>query len=160
MKIPASLCFGLVALLGFAAGCSHIEVASEGDPNRVLTGTVKLPTAAPAGSEVVVRLIDTSGKDIVRTSASNGLQTPADRPPAVPIERIVAESRQVIGETNAEAVPFRLEYRASDSDLRHGLNIDVRVLRDGRLRFRTMSAHVITLRSAANAQEIWVEAVR
>ena len=53
--------------------------------------------------------------------------------------------------------PFRIEYRADDSLMRHGLNIDARISFGGRVRFRTGNAHVLTLGNATFPHEVWVE---
>jgi uncharacterized lipoprotein YbaY len=56
-------------------------------------------------------------------------------------------------------VPFRLAYYADDALLRRGLSLEVRISFGGRLRFRTINAHVVTLTSAQYKQDVSVQPV-
>jgi uncharacterized lipoprotein YbaY len=141
------------ALLGlFAAGCSSLDIAAPGNVDRVLRGTVTAPSTLPAGAEIVVRLVDVAPVSIARTDLPLG-----DRPTAVPVERLLGEFRQTLAAMRAEPLPFEIAYRAEDSELRHGLNVDVRITFGGRLRFRTISAHVVTLASSPFPQDVAVQ---
>lgn len=143
--------FSLAVLCG-VAGCAHLDVTAQGNPDRVLRGTVTAPSALPAGAEIVVRLIDVSPAGIPR-----GDLPIADRPTPVAMERVLAEHRQTLATMKAEPVPFEVTFRADDTALRHGLNVDVRISYGGRLRFRTISAHVLTLASSHFSQDVAVQ---
>ncbi len=153
MKLPALLI--AIALLIFA-GCGHLDVTPEGDPNRVLNGTVSAPYALPAGAEVHVRLIDQAAATAPSPMSDLPVAGLAQPPP---IDRIIAEHVQTLSAGSAEPVPFRLEYRADDATLRRGLNIEVRVSHEGKLRFRNLRAHVLTLGSSPYRQDVVVEPV-
>jgi uncharacterized lipoprotein YbaY len=154
MKAPVILL--AVASAFLLAGCGHLDMSPEGNPNRVLNGTISSPYALPTGAEVLVRIIDTSSRGIPGPVSDLPLAGMA-RPPA--IERIVAEHMQTHVGTSAEPVPFRMEYRTDDATLRHGLNIEVRVSHGGKLRFRNLRAHVLTLGNSPYRQDIMVEPV-
>ena len=81
----------------------------------------------------------------------------ADRPTAAPVERVLGEFRQTLNAMRSEPLPFEIAYRADDSELRRGLNVDVRITFGGRMRFRTINAHVLTLASSPFPQEIAVQ---
>ena len=143
----------VLALLGhFFAGCTHLDISAQGNVERVLRGTITAPSALPVGTEVVVRLVD-----LAPVGISHGDLPIADRPTAVPMERVVGEFRQTLTAMKAEPLPFEIGYRADDSELRHGLNVDVRISFGGRLRFRTISAHVLTLASSPFPQDVAVQ---
>ena len=119
-----------------AVGCGHLDIQAEGDPERVLTGTVNFHAAEPLTSDTVVtvRLIDPAG--------------PAGLP-------------SVLGEKSIEnpgssPVPFRIEYRAEDAVLRRGLQLEARVSIGGKLRFYNVNGYGVTLAKAADPQEVWV----
>ena len=42
MKLSVLVWFGALGLLGMGAGCEHINITPEGNPERVLTGVVSL----------------------------------------------------------------------------------------------------------------------
>lgn len=154
MKFPVILSATLVLVL--AAGCGHLDTTPEGDPNRVLNGTVSSQFALPAGSEVLVRIVDTSGHHDPGPAAD----LPVASISRVPVtERIVAEHVHTLTAASAEPVPFSMEYRAEDATLRHGLNIEVRVSHEGKLRHRNLRAHVLTLGNSPYRQDIVVDPV-
>jgi len=121
MKI-LRLFLGLGALA--FSGCGHLDVTREGDPDRVLAGTVNLrmPTDLPADASVLVRVVDNSR---------------ADAP------QILGE--QTIVRVMQTPVPFRVEFRAEDAVLRRGLNVEARVSYGGRLRYYTANAVGVNL---------------
>jgi len=146
-----------------ATACSHLDLTPESDPERVVTGTVNLRAdlTLPPDAVLVVRVIDPAGIGQVRAAAvKNDLPvTAGDRAMAVaPVEQVLGE--QTIPAPTGPAVPFRIEYHADDSLMRHGLNIDARISYGGRVRFRTANAHVLTLNNASYSHEIWVETAR
>jgi uncharacterized lipoprotein YbaY len=150
LVLLATCALGLVV-----AGCEAVDLTPAGNPERVLTGGVRAPAALPAGAEVVVRVVDTT-MTAPPTTMKNDLPI-ADRGRPVPAERILGEYRQKLMAGTIDPVPFKIEYHAEDSELRRGLNVDVRVTFDGRVRYRTISAHVLTLGSAPYPQEVLVQ---
>ena len=154
---PLSFLTALGVLLA-ATACSSIDLTPEGDPQRVVSGTINLRSdlALPTDTVVVVRVIDTA--DVEQTHAASSSSLPVmDRAKPVPIERVLGE--QTIRAPGAVPVPFHVEFSAEDSLLRHGLNLDVRVSFDGRLRYRNVNAYLLTLSSITRNHEIWLEAV-
>ena len=156
--LPLSLA-AVTALLLTGAGCASasLDLASDGDPNRVLNGTVNFRSevALPPDAEVNVRLLDMASIEQTRAVASHDLPVPARAQVELP-PTVLAEQTLRVGTMNA--VPFHLEFRADDDVLRHGLNVDARISYDGKVRFRTVNAHVVTLSSLGRAHEVWVMA--
>jgi uncharacterized lipoprotein YbaY len=144
----------LGAVLG-GAGCSHLDLAPGGSPQRVLTGTLTTGAALPAGAEVLVRVIVPTGATAGRAPASD---LPVATLPTQAGEQILGEFVQKLGAPAIEPVPFRIEYEADDALLRRGLNIEARILFSGRVRFRTINAQVITATSAPYPQHLVLQA--
>lgn len=118
MKTPLyPLSFFICTLL---AGCGHLEVTPEGDPNRVVAGTVNLrmPADLPGDATVLVRVVDGARSE--------------------PTLRVLGE--QTISQASKTPVPFRVEFRADDAMLRHGLNIEARISFGGQLRYYNINA--------------------
>jgi hypothetical protein len=143
----------------WSLGCGSIDTTPEGDPNRVLNGVVNHDVTLPAGAEIVVRVVEPAPKEAgVRTGPSD---SPA--PGAAPLaraERLLGETRVVLPSGMMQPVPFRVEYLAEDAVLRRGVNVDVRVAIGGKVRYRTINAHVVTLASSPFKQEVSVQAVQ
>ena len=139
------------------AGCGTLDVASTGNPDRVLTGTVRAGPL-PAGAEVVVRLLAPPMSSETARPAINDMPVVA-RPAAQNVERVLGEHTQTLPAGTSDPVPFRIAYYAEDSVLRRGATIDVRISIGGRVRFRTISAHGVTLGSSAYPQEVSVQPV-
>lgn len=154
--------FSLVAGLGLlllSAGCEHLELATAGSPDRVLNGTLNFPSALPAGAEVLVRLIDVASTDGAQMPIRNDLPL-GDRAKPVVMDRVLGQYLQKMETVTTQPVPFKIEYQAADSVLRHGLNVEARISFGGKVRFRTLSAHVVTLASSPFRQEVWVQPVQ
>lgn len=155
MKLPPFVLLVALTFLGGGAGCGHVDHTAEGNPNRVLTGTVSTGVSLPAGAEVVVRLVAPAG-------ASPGPSVSSDLPVArqdtVTADRILGEQVQKLSAPAVENVPFRIEYTGDDALLRRGVNLDARVYFNGRVRFRTINAHVVTFSSAAYPQHLVLQA--
>lgn len=157
MKPSPLFCLAALGALLTATACSHIDLTPEGDPQRVVNGTINLRSdlTLPPDTVVVVRVIDTA--DVEQTHAAAGSNLPVmDRGKAAPIERVLGE--KTIVAPAAVPIPFQVEFSADDSLLRHGLNLDVRVSFGGRVRYRTVSAYLLTLSSVNHNHEIWLEA--
>ena len=157
MKIPHSV-FSLAACAAFfaGAGCAHIEVVPEGDPHRTVNGTVEFRAdiVLPPDAVVVVRVVDPAGIEQQRLAAMKDLPL-GDRAKAEPVPQVLAE--QTIKNPKGVSIPFHIEFEADDDLLRHGVNIDARISFDGKLRFRTANAHVLTLGNVEYPHAVWVE---
>jgi len=156
---PIFLAAAAIVLLA-GSGCANasLDLAAESDPNRVVTGTVNYRSEQPLppDAEIVVRVIDTASVEQTRTAANRDLPV-ATRPQSPLPPTVLGE--QTIKSPGEAPVPFRVEFTASDALLLHGLNIDVRISAGGRVRFRTVNAHVVTLSSVGTGHEVWVAAV-
>jgi len=157
MKIPhpfplLTTCAALFA----GAGCADIQVAPEGDPHRSLNGTVEFraDVTLPADAVVVVRVLDMAGIEQQRLDATRDLPL-GDRAKPEPVPQVLAE--QTINAPKGASIPFHVEFIADDSLLRHGLNVEARISYDGKVRFRTAVAHVVTLGNVEYPHEVWVE---
>jgi len=137
--VKASLIF--IAALGTLAlsGCGHLDTTPEGDPARVLTGSVDLGAAAalPPDAVVTVRVVEPQrGGAPLRVLGS-----------------------QTISRPGASPVAFRVEYLAEDELLRHGLSVEARVSWGGRVRYYNMNGYAVTLGNAADPHRVVVNAV-
>lgn len=156
MKTSPLFLFAALGAMFAATACSHLDLTPEGDPSRTIDGTVtfRSDAALPPDAVVVVRVIDTSGREPAAGGAAATLPVANPAKPA-PVDRVLGQ--QTITAPGAMPIPFHVEYNADDSLLRHGLNIDVRISFGGRVQYRTASAHVVTLSSANASHEVWVE---
>lgn len=167
MKSTALLSVCLAAAGLLAAGCGHLSLSSAGDGGRVLVGTINYAPAGPdmaaaaaaaAGqslppdAEVLVRVVDPNPPNPLQASAMaanpaapplfNGQnQTPAQMQTLGP--QILGE--QSIRNPGPSPVPFRVEFNATDDQLRHGLNVDVRISYGGRIRYANPNQYEVTL---------------
>jgi uncharacterized lipoprotein YbaY len=159
MNIPRlPLLLALVAAIFSGAGCGQISTTRGGDPERVITGTVFIPgeVGLPRDAVVLVRLIDTAATSAVKNSAAGNLPV-GDRPKAEVVPLVLGE--QTIQAGDMMRVPFRIEYRADDALLRHGLNLEARVSYAGRVRMRTVTFRAVTLGNANDPHAVSVESV-
>lgn len=160
MKLHHLPCAAGLALVLVAAGCSNVslDLSSESDPNRTLSGTVNFRSEVPLPpeAEVLVRVLDMASVEQMRAAANRDLPVTA-RAQVTPTPTVLAERTVPVG-TATTAVPFQVEFRASDELLRHGLNIEARILVGGYVRFRTVEAHVLTLSNLGRNHEVWVRA--
>lgn len=157
MKRPLLLSLAALALVLFA-GCGHMDLSPETDPNRILTGTVnvRMSLIPPPDAQVVVRVVAPPDLTSAPTTATNDLVI-GERGTREQPEQVLAE--QVIRTPGALPVPFRVEFRAPDEQLRRGLNVEARISWGGRLRFRNLDAIAITLANVSQPQTIWVQPV-
>ena len=130
-----------IALLAAAAalalsGCGQMDLTPEGDPGRVLVGSVDIgeQIPLPADATVTVRVVGNS---------SPGM------PPVV-------LGSQTIANPGVAPVAFRVEYRAEDEVLRQGLNIEARISFGGRVRYYNVNNYAVTLGNAADEHRIVV----
>lgn len=134
MKIALSI-LAAAAALAFS-GCGQMDLTPEGDPGRVLTGTVDVGAEAPLPPDatVTVRVVDTSN---------------AGMPPVV-------LGSQTVTNPGATPIGFRVEYRAEDEVLRRGLNVEARISFGGRVRYYNLNRYAVTLGNAADEHRITV----
>jgi len=135
LKIAPGIVTALAALA--FAGCGQLDLTPEGDPARVLAGRVELGDGAalPAGSTITVRVVDGSI---------------AGMPPQV------LGSQTLRNPGGGAPIEFRVEYRAEDWLLRQGLNVEVRVSYDGKIRYYNRNHYAVTLGNAAGVHRITV----
>ena len=133
MKIASMLIAAASLVL---SGCGQMDLTPEGDPGRVLTGSVDIgqETALPQDATVTVRVVD---------------MTNAAMPPVV-------LGSQTIKNPGVAPVSFRVEYRAEDEVLRQGLNVDARISFGGQVRYYNANKYAVTLGNAADGHRITV----
>jgi uncharacterized lipoprotein YbaY len=126
-----------LAALAFA-GCGQLDLTPEGNPSRVLVGSVELEngSALPADATITVRVVDKSNMGM---------------PPQV------LGSKTVTNPGGDAPVNFRVEYWAEDEVLREGLSVEVRVAYGGKIRYYNRSGYSINLGNAANTHRITVQ---
>jgi uncharacterized lipoprotein YbaY len=157
MKFPALLL--LASVCAFLAACSSLELSSEGGgADRVVNGTVVAHTPLPAGAQVLVRLVDNTPREAVRAVPAD-MAMPDDAKP-IATERIIAQEPITVPVQTMDPVPFRIEFRATDAELRHGLNLEARISYGGKVQHRTINARVVTLASVPYSHAIEVEPVQ
>jgi uncharacterized lipoprotein YbaY len=135
MKIAPLACalLGLGLLLG---GCSYVEISPVEDGDRVMTGKVNYVPAdpVPEGAVLSVRIVDNS-------KSTSGP---------------VLLGQQRIPISGSPPFEFRAEYRADDTLMLRGVNVEAKILVNGKLRYGNLTAYVVTLNRALAAQEIMV----
>lgn len=148
-----------LALVG--TGCGHLDVRPAGDPQRTVSGVVTMSAQQvlfPPGTEVVVRVIDTTAPERPINGLNGTDQVVPDRNTLAKYERVVGE--QIVRSPGVAPVPFTLSFEADDTTLRRGLTLEARISLEGKLQYRAMSAPVVTLSNYQQKHEIAVEAVR
>jgi len=135
VKPPRLLAVAAALLL--LAGCGEMDLTPEGNPARVLVGEIDLGDTAPlpADATATVRVVD---------------ETVIGTPPNV----LGAQTLEHLG---APPYAFRVEYRAEDDLLRRGLNIEVRVSYNGKVRFFNRNRYAITFGNAADPHRVNVD---
>jgi len=151
-----SACCTLVLL--FLAGCANLDMTPAGNPNRMLKGAVDVGIPLPAGTDITIRLLAAPG---IETSRPAGGDLPiAPTQGTAAMERVVATHSFALRAPSKESVDFAFEYEADDAQLRRGVMLDVRISHGGKLRYRSVTAHVVTLSSSPFPQRVQVQAVR
>ncbi len=158
MKSGLRLFACCVLVLGLLGGCANLEVAQAGNPNRMLKGAIEVGIPLPAGTDVSLRLLALPGIDAARPATGNLPIAPTQGPAAA--EQVVATHSFSLQAPSKELLDFAFEYEADDAQLRRGLMLDVRISHNGRLRYRTVTSHVVTLSSSPFPQRVQVQAVR
>jgi hypothetical protein len=157
-------CAALAAALG--VGCSHLDFAAPGDPDRVLVGTVSYSGTIPDNAEVLVRVVDRNPPP----ANANPLTPPGQMPQfnrpvtaTISTEAVVAQQElgvQIIKHPGPSPVPYRIEYRAEDEVLRHGVNIEVRISYDGRVRMFNSNQYSVTLPDVKDPHPVEADPMR
>ena len=157
MKNSIIALFGAAAA-GWLAGGGHLDLTPEGNPDRVLTGTVELSSEAalPADAVVVIRILDPSRANVPPPTAVLGEVTA--KPPEMSQPPTVL-GEQTIRNPGQAPVAYRIEYTATDEQLRRGLNIEARVAFGGRVRFSNRNGFAITLLNVSDPHTIVVNPV-
>ncbi len=158
MKSGYRLLACCVVIAGLLVGCATIEVAQASNPNRMLKGAIEVGIPLPAGTEVSLRLLAGPGLDAGRAPSGNLPIAPTQG--AAATEQVVATHHFALQAPSKELLEFAFEYEADDAQLRRGLTLDVRISHSGKLRYRTVTSHVVTLSSSPFPQRVQVQAVR
>jgi uncharacterized lipoprotein YbaY len=126
-----------VLVAGLASGCGHLNLVPIGEPERVLTGSVRFPEGAdlPPGMSVQVRVLD-------------------ETKPGPPM--VLGD--QTITDPSSFPVEFKVEFNAEDELLRLGLNIEVRVSYDGRVQYSNRGGNLVNSSDIDSPHEIRVSA--
>jgi hypothetical protein len=146
------------AVLSLLVGCANIDVSPAGNPNRMLKGAIDVGIPLPAGTEVSIRLLAGTGLDAPRPAGGDLPIAPTQSTAAT--ERVVAAHSFALKAPSKESIDFAFEYEADDAQLRRGLTLDVRISHSGKLRYRTVRSHVVSLSSSPFPQRVQVQAVR
>ena len=138
MKTTPMACVPLFLGLLFGSGCAYMDVSPVGDDDRVMTGKVTYEPAnsVPAGAILSIRIVENS--NLAAGPVLLGQQRiPISGPP--PFE-------------------FRAEYQADDALLRRGVNVEAKVLVNGKLRYTNLTAYIVTLNRSKDGQLIMLQA--
>jgi hypothetical protein len=151
--LSALIVFGALLLV---AGCGHVDLTAEGSRSRLLRGTLQLGQTLPAGAEVLVRVIAPPGGGPAVPVVTG---SPMARPTPAGNDQILGEFLQTLTVPATDGMPFQIEFAAEDALLRRGVNLEARVYFNGRVRFRTVNAHVVTANSVHFPQTLPLQAV-
>jgi uncharacterized lipoprotein YbaY len=135
LKAVAALAASVAAFA--LAGCASLDMDSEGNPNRLITGTVNFRSdvSLPPDARVSVRVVDNDSGSLPMVLGFVDVASPGAPP-----------------------IPFRLEFSADDARMRHGLNLQVRVAYGGQVHFANIEQYVVTLGNEQDPHRIWVDA--
>ena len=158
MKTPILAAMAAGAALLAGCGRMALDLAPEGNPNRVLTGAVDFrePFSLPPDAVLVVRVVDPNRVTETAPTAILG------EPSTVPLQsklppKILGE--QTIRNLGGPPIPFRVEYTAVDEQLRRGLNVEARIAYGGKVRFLNVNSYAVTLGNASDSHTIWVNRI-
>jgi uncharacterized lipoprotein YbaY len=150
------MAFAALALVG--CGSVQLDTRPEGNPNRIVTGTVELGDAGPLppGAEVAVRVVDPVQSNFRAPTAVLG-EPSTDTPPVELPPKVLGEQRITDGQ--GSSIPFRVPYYATDDQLRVGLILEARVSLNHRVRFYNVSSYSLNLENAGDSHQIYVNPV-
>lgn len=158
MKTLRLASFAALAALLLGSGCGTLDLASGGNPDRVLKGVVSSGEPLPAGAEILVRIMAPVSANESLQAQKNDLAL-ATRPSPRGTERVLGEHTQRLAAATIEPVPFQIDYNSDDAQLRRGLVVEARISVNGKVRYRTINSHVVTLASSPFRQEVNVQPI-
>lgn len=130
-------------------GCANVDLDRQVEMNRVISGTINISQAFPAGAEVMLRAVEMPGAPVPASAVA-----PVERLPGVSTENILGDFVVTLSSPAPDGLPFRISLPADDTRLQRGIMLEGRVVYGGALRFRTVNAHVVTARSLAYPQRV------
>ena len=150
------ICAAAAALL---AGCGHLDLAGEGNPDRVLTGRLDSLDGGslPPDAVVAVRVVNPERSTARSPTAILGSPSGLSEGSAVP-PKVMGE--QTIRNPGSFPVSFRIEYTAMDEDLRRGLMIEARISYGGKVQYFNISGSAVTLNNFSDPHSVTVNRVR
>jgi len=133
-----SLSLLLIGLLGLT-GCASIDIEPAGEVWRTVNGLVYFNASGrlPADSVLTVRVVDTTN--------------PAIGP--------VIVGEQSIEDPGESPIAYSVEFRANDSLLRRGLNLEARISVDGRLRYSNTNSQSVNATNIESRREIRLDQI-
>jgi uncharacterized lipoprotein YbaY len=151
----------LAGLALAAAGCANVQLDTqgEGDPNRVVVGTVELGDAGPLpdGAVVAVRVEDAAQTTYRSPTAVLGEPSAAVAPGNLPPKLL---GQQTIRDVSGSSIPFRVPYYATDEQLRIGLILQARISVAGKVRYYNVNSYSLNLSNANDPHAVYVNTVR
>jgi len=158
MKNLSPLFWSVALAAGMAAGCGHLDLSPQDDADRVLKGTVAFNGGAVLPDEAVVdvRVVDAVPPPApVVAPGDTTLKRPVPPPDSPP--EVLGE--KTIQHPGTPPIPFEVEYHAEVDQLQRGLNIEVRVSYDGRVRYYNRNGFTVGLNDYTLPHTVWVDAV-
>jgi uncharacterized lipoprotein YbaY len=154
-----------VAALALTAGCGTLNLGTDaGEADRVLTGTVEFraPTAdsamavqLPPGCSLVVRVIDPNPPQ-----TATPLQTSSEMAAARQAPTPVTVGESTLRDLGDAPFVYRVEYSASDDDLRRGLQLEARITTaDGHLIYSNTDSFSVGLNDAGEPHRIVLDKI-
>jgi uncharacterized lipoprotein YbaY len=142
-------------------GCEHLDLATEGDTNRVATGTVEFYHAAtlPADAEMVVTVTDPAPAPPPLVPGPDQLPLLHRQVVATALPGPAILGVQTIQGLGSSPLSFRVEFQADDALLRRGLVIDVRISSHGKVIYLNRNQYGLSLGDIGEPHEIWVESM-
>lgn len=154
-----SLYFAALAALFALTGCGSMEMdtSSQGDPNRVVTGTVEIGTASlPPDTTVAVRVVDQVHHDFQNPTAVLGEHS-ATAAVSLPPE-VLGELK--IPHAAGPSVPFVLKFYCTDDQLSKGLVLEARVSYGGKVHYFNVESYALNSGNIGDPRRIYVNQVR
>ena len=159
MKASHGKLWLLAALAALWAGCGHLDMAGEGNPERVLTGQLNSSDGGtlPPDAVVAVRVVNPERSTEKSPTAILGSPSTMSDGSAVP-PKVLGE--QIIHNPGSFPVSVRIEYTALDEELRRGLMIEARISYGGRVQYFNISGSAVTLGNFPDPHSVTVNRTR
>jgi uncharacterized lipoprotein YbaY len=149
-----------MAAAALLAGCGQValDLTPEGNPDRILTGSVDFrePFSLPPDAVLVVRVEDPNRVTDTPPTAVLGEPSPVPLQSKLP-PKILGE--QTVKNPGSPPIPFRVAYTAVDEQLRRGLIIEARISYGGMVRFLNVDSYAVTLGNASDSHTVWVNRI-